>query len=80
MAPLNFRIFLSNPIKLGRVIKGFELFARMSIRPQYHLSVRRESQNRATGIFSDLTVFLTLRYHYEYYVTSENHYFDLVIV
>ena len=51
----------------------------MSNRPSYRLFVRRESQNRTTGISSDLTVFLTLRYHYEHYVTSENHCFDLGI-
>ena len=43
------------------------------------MSVRRESQNRTTGISSDLTVFLTLRYHYKHNVTSENHCFDLGI-
>ena len=43
------------------------------------MSVRSESQNHATVIFSNLTVFLALRYHYEYYVTSENHCFDLRI-
>ena len=77
--PFNFRKFLSNLTKLGQDVKGVRKIIRIAFRTSSRMSGRRESRKRPEYIFAYFTVFLTLRYHHEYYGTSVNHYFDLGI-
>ena len=70
---------VSNLTKLGQDVQEFRKSVRIGFRTRYRMSGRRESRKRPEYIFAYFTVFLTLRYHNEYYVTSENHYFDLGI-
>ena len=79
MAPLNFRNFFSNLTKLGQALKGVRISRRNAFRTLPCMSDRQESRKRPDYIFAHFTVFLTLRYHYEYYVTFTNYYFDLGI-
>ena len=77
--PINFRKFLSNLTKLGQDVQEFRKSVRIAFRRRYRMSGRQENQKRSDYILANFTVFLTLRYHYEYTVTSVNHYFDLGI-
>ena len=58
-------------------MKGVRKTMRIAFRTPYRMSDRQESQKHPDHIFAHFTVYLTLRYHYEYYVIFENHYFDL---
>ena len=79
MAPLNFRIFFQIQPGFEQDVKGFRISRRNAFRTLSRMSGRRESRKRPDYIFVHFTVFLTLRYHYEYYITSVNRYFELGI-